>query len=94
MAVIPHIQYLETRARLIEKIRAESSSSILEDEANKNTCYFCNKRIQGRMMVIPETFFDRGVHNIRYYVDMNCYEEAKQPPELIKYEINTPLSMN
>ena len=93
MAIIPHIQYLETKAMLTEKIRGESNS-ILEEEADKHTCYFCNKRIHGKMMVIPETFFDMGVHNIRYYVGMDCYEEAKKHPELVKYEITTPLCMN
>ena len=53
MAIIPGIKYFETKASLIEKIR-DNDISVLEQEAEDHACYFCTKRIQGKMMVLSE----------------------------------------
>ena len=97
MAVIPGIKYLETRAMLIESIRDESTS-VLEQEAENQACYFCYERLKGKMMVICETLTINNrlqeTHEIKYFVSINCYEEAKQSPELIKQRIRKPFSIN
>jgi hypothetical protein len=94
MTIIPGIKYLETRAMLIERIRDENIS-VLEQEAENHACYFCTKRIRGKMMVLSDSeTINRRVHETKYYIDINCYEEAKQPPDFRNYEITTPLSMN
>ncbi|HJX05726.1 MAG TPA: hypothetical protein VJ461_03380 [Candidatus Nanoarchaeia archaeon] len=94
MAVIPGIKYLETRAMLIESIRDESTS-VLEQEAEDHACYFCNKRIHGKMMILSEKeIIGKRESETNYFIHPDCYEEAKQPPELVKYKIRNPFSPN
>ena len=97
MAVIPGTNYIDPRESLLEKIR-DGTVSVLEKEAENQACYFCYERLKGKMMVICETLTINNrlqeTHEIKYFVSINCYEEAKQSPELIKQRIRKPFSIN
>ena len=95
MAVIPGTNYIDPRESLLEKIRDGTVSVLEKDAENNQACYFCYDRLKGKMIVIYETrTINNRLHESKYYVGMNCYEEAKQFPELVKQRIRKPFSIN
>ncbi len=68
--------YFRTRARLQNGIR-ESALQSLVAEPDDHACYFCGRRITGRMHVIRENEKIMGFESeTEYYVGERCYRRS------------------
>ena len=77
MYLIIGSKYEETKAMLTEKIR-KGDISVLEAEATCHACFFCGKRIEGRMkMLTVEDILKGNEVTSDYFIDDTCYRKAQ-----------------
>ena len=68
-------KYKDALLELKRKIR-DKKIFILEDIAKNNACYFCNKRIDGKMKILTDFETTNGHETeTRYYLDFKCYRK-------------------
>jgi len=83
-------EYLHTLSKLREKIRNATATHI-EKEAENHACYFCGKKITGKMNVLVEKESIKGYESeSKFIIDKKCYEMSK----LYFYSRDMPLSIN
>lgn len=69
--------YMENKARLREDIYSDKANAA-ETTAGNNACYFCCKKIIGKMVVITESNeINKGGLISTYFLDDICYNLAR-----------------
>lgn len=90
MAIIPGSGYREIRARLRKAIR-EGTIHTLEAEATDHACYFCGKRIEGRMWMLTDSGIgDYRASEGRYPIGECCYQRSR----IYEYCNEMPVGLN
>ena len=78
MAVITGSKYEVTKA-ILKSLIGQNAVSVLEMEAMNHVCYFCLKRIDGKLhVVIVEEKAGEKQSESMYFLDNYCYENTKR----------------
>jgi hypothetical protein len=61
----------EDKLLMLKELIRKGFGNILESEAENHACYFCRKRIEGRMVIL--TLGEKNGFS-RYPIDKRCYK--------------------
>ena len=68
-------KYKDNKSELKQKISGKKIF-VLEDIAKNNACYFCGKRINGKMKILIDFEITNSYETeTEYYLDFKCYRK-------------------